>query len=63
MTLFSEMASNTEAMEQKEREHKTEIDALNNSRAMLEVSLPHMTYDILYTVYFIWAQPVYTCYL
>ena len=38
MCVRSEVASYTEAMEKKERGHKTEIDAMATGRAMLEVS-------------------------
>ena len=37
--MYREMASFTEAMEQKERERRTEVEAMTNNRAMLEVSV------------------------
>ena len=35
----SEVASHTEALEQKEGEHKTKFDAMTSERAMLEVEM------------------------
>ena len=39
----SEVASFSEALEEKEREHKTEVEAMTNNRVMLEVSSYHLT--------------------